>query len=65
MITQPPHLTCQYMVDTGLSLFQEGYRIGGTTRPERFKGMDRNCRVPAHNRALLAEWFRHPNYDDY
>jgi uncharacterized protein len=25
------------MIDTGLSLFHEGYRIGGTTRPERFK----------------------------
>jgi predicted acyl esterase len=64
-VTQPPHLTCQYMVDTGLSLFQEGYRIGGTTRPERFKGMDGVCRDPKDNRALLAEWFRHPTYDDY
>jgi uncharacterized protein len=36
-VTQPPHLVCQYMVDTGLSLFHEGYRIGGVTRPERFK----------------------------
>ena len=28
-VTQPPHLTAQYMVDTGLSLFHEGpaYRI--------------------------------------
>ncbi len=64
-VTRPPHLACQYMVDTGLSLFQEGYRIGGTTRPDRFKGMDANCRVAAHNRALLAEWFTHPNYDEY
>jgi len=64
-VTQPPHLVCQYMRDTGLSLFQEGYRIGGTTRPERFKGMDDVCRVPAHNRALLAEWFAHPDYDEY
>ena len=45
-VTQPPHLVCQYMTDTGLSLFQEGYRIGGTTRPERFKGMDGVCRDP-------------------
>ena len=36
-VTQPPHLVCQYMVDTGLSLFHEGYRIGGVTRPQRFK----------------------------
>src|SRR5262245_26909941 len=64
-VTQPPHLTAQFMTDTGLSLFQEGYRIGGTTRPERFKAMDANCRVPAHNRALLAEWFAHPTYDEY
>lgn len=64
-VTQPPHLTAQYMIDTGLSLYHEGYRIGGTTRPERFKGMDANCREPAHNRALLAAWFKHPTYDDY
>lgn len=30
-VTRPPHLVCQYMVDTGLSLFHEGYRIGGVT----------------------------------
>ena len=64
-VTQPPHLTCQYMVDTGLSLFHEGYRIGGTTRPERFKGMVGICRNPLDNRELLAEWFSHPTYDDY
>lgn len=64
-VTEPPHLVCQYMVDTGLSLFHEGYRIGGTTRPERFKGMDGVCRVPQHNRDLLAEWFRHPTFDEY
>ena len=64
-VTQPPALKAQYMIDTGLSLFHEGYRIGGTTRPERFKTMDAVCRVPAHNRALLKEWFAHPTYDDY
>ena len=64
-VTRPPHLKAQYMIDTGLSLYHEGYRIGGATKPERFKGMDRNCRVPAHNRALMAEWFRHPTYDEY
>jgi putative CocE/NonD family hydrolase len=42
-VAQPPHLVCQYMIDTGLSLFHEGYRIGGTTRPERFKQMDKMC----------------------
>ncbi len=64
-VTQPPHLKCQYMVDTGLSLFQEGYRIGGVTRPQRFTALEKVCRNPADNRELLEEWFRHPHYDDY
>jgi predicted acyl esterase len=64
-VTQPPHLVAQYMTDTGLSLFQEGYRIGGATRPERFKQMDAVCRDGQDNRRLLAEWFAHPTYDDY
>ncbi|MBC8353918.1 MAG: CocE/NonD family hydrolase [Planctomycetes bacterium] len=64
-VTQPPHLVCQYMIDTGLSLFHEGYRIGGAARPERFKGMAAVCRDPADNDRMLAEWFEHPNYDDY
>ena len=64
-VTQPPHLVAQYMVDTGLSLFQEGYRIGGTTRPSRFQAMAAVCRNPQDNATLLAEWFQHPHYDDY
>ena len=64
-VTQPPHLVAQYMIDTGLSLYHEGYRIGGTTRPERFKGMGTVCREPTHNLALLDEWFKHPTYDEY
>lgn len=64
-VTQPPHLTAQYMIDTGLSLYHEGYRIGGITRPERFKTMDKVAREPQHNRELMAEWFRHPTYDSY
>ena len=64
-VTQPPHLAAQYMIDTGLSLFHEGYRIGGTTRPERFKTLDKAARIPEHNRELLAEWFTHPTYDSY
>lgn len=54
-VAQPPHLKAQYMIDTGLSLFHEGYRIGGATRPERFKTMDKVCRVPEHNQTLLGE----------
>lgn len=64
-VTQPPHLVCQYMTDTGLSLFQEGYRIGGLTKPERFKAMGDVCRDPSDNSKLLAEWFEHPHYDQY
>ena len=64
-ITQPPHLAAQYMIDTGLSLYHEGYRIGGTTRPERFKNMGAVCRVPAHNHDLMVEWNQHPTYDLY
>ena len=64
-VTQPPHLVCQYMTDTGLSLFEEGYRIGGTTRPDRFKGMNRVCRNAEDNQRLLEEWFQHPHYDEY
>src|SRR6476661_4355878 len=64
-VTQPPSLKAQYMIDTGLSLYHEGYRIGGATRPERFKQMDSVCRNPADNRALMEEWFQHPTYDDY
>ncbi|WP_339909159.1 CocE/NonD family hydrolase [Symmachiella dynata] len=64
-VTEPPHLVCQYMTDTGLSLFEEGYRIGGTTRPERFQGMAGVCRDPEDNARLLAEWFAHPHYDEY
>ncbi|MFO0904312.1 MAG: CocE/NonD family hydrolase [Pirellulales bacterium] len=64
-VAGPPHLKAQYMIDTGLSLFQEGYRIGGTTRPERFLKMAGVCRNPADNLALMNEWFQHPTYDAY
>ncbi|HJT75669.1 MAG TPA: CocE/NonD family hydrolase [Gemmataceae bacterium] len=64
-VTRPPHLACQYMTDTGLSLFHEGYRIGGTTRPERFRQMGAVCRDPGDNRALMRAWFAHPTYDAY
>ena len=64
-VTQPPHLVCQFMTDTGLSLFHEGYRLGGMSKPERFKRMEGVCRNPADNSALMDEWYRHPTYDDY
>lgn len=64
-VTQPPHLVCQYMVDTGVSLFHEGYRIGGGARPERFKSLGEVCRNPQDNEDLLKEWAKHPTYDDY
>jgi predicted acyl esterase/lysophospholipase L1-like esterase len=64
-IAGPPHLVCQYMTDTGLSLFHEGYRIGGTARPQRFLKMAAVCRNPDDNARLMEQWFAHPNYDDY
>jgi predicted acyl esterase len=64
-VTQPPHLVAQYMTDTGLSLYQEGYRIGGVTRPQRFINMGNVARDLADNDALLREWDQHPDYDNY
>jgi predicted acyl esterase len=64
-VAQPPHLAAQYMIDTGLSLYHEGYRIGGTSRPERFKQMGQVCRNPQDNLELLNEWFAHPTFDEY
>ena len=67
-VTRPPHLVAQYMVDTGLSLFHEGYRVGGTTRPVRFKTAIEDMgvtRVPGQQLQLMAEWFQHPTYDAY
>ena len=64
-VASPPHLTCQYMIDTGLSLFHEGYRIGGATKPERFKTMAAVFRNPDDNRKLMEDWFAHPTYDNY
>ena len=64
-VTQPPHLVAQYMTDTGLSLFHEGYRIGGATKPQRFIKGGSVARDPKDNDALLAEWDAHPDYDDY
>lgn len=64
-VTQPPHLVAQYMTDTGLSLFHEGYRIGGVTRPQRFIAGGKVARDPVDNDALLREWDQHPDYDEY
>jgi len=64
-VARPPHLVCQYMVDTGLSLYQEGYRIGGVTRPERFQTMGKVARDPADAAAGLRDWDAHPDYDTY
>ena len=63
-VTQPPHLVCQYMIDTGLSLFHEGYRIGGTTRPGRFSAFG-GATNQQDNLDLFSEWYEHPHYDDY
>ena len=64
-VSQPPSLVCQFMVDTGLSLFHDGYRMGGATRYVQFRAMERFCRDPEDNRRLVEEWTQHPTYDDY
>lgn len=64
-VTRPPGLVCQYLIDTGLSLFHEGYRIGGATKPERFKTLASVCRTPEDNARLMREWYEHPHYDAY
>jgi predicted acyl esterase len=64
-VTQPPHLVAQYMTDTGLSLYQEGYRIGGATKPQRFIKGGAVARDLKDNEAMLREWDQHPDYDDY
>jgi predicted acyl esterase len=64
-VTQPPHLVAQYMRDTGLSLFHEGYRIGGSTRPQRFGDFVKYARNPEDGRKWLQAIFQHPAYDAY
>ncbi len=64
-VTQPPHLVAQYMTDTGLSLFHEGYRIGGATKPQRFIKGGTVAREIKDNDDLLREWDAHPDYDNY
>lgn len=65
-VTQPPHLVAQYMIDTGLSLFHEGYRIGGATRPQRLiDGMGNTSREPGGGHAWMERMLAHPTYDDY
>lgn len=65
-VTQPPHLVAQYISDGGLSLFHLGYRLGGVTRGERFKGsMMLDARDKAEGRRHLDEQYAHPNYDEY
>lgn len=64
-VTQPPHLVAQYMTDTGLSLYHEGYRIGGATKPQRFLKGGAVARDIKDNEAMLLEWDQHPDYDDF
>jgi putative CocE/NonD family hydrolase len=65
-VTQPPHLVCQYMVDTGLSLFHEGYRIGGAARPQRLiDGMGNTSREAGGGRRWMERMLEHPVYDAY
>ena len=60
-VTEPPHLVTQYMVDTGLSLFHEGYRIGDGTKPNRFKTMSERPTRARSERPLTARNLRAPH----
>jgi predicted acyl esterase len=65
-VTKPPHLVAQYMIDTGLSLFHEGYRSGGTVRPARLiKGMGNTSREPGGGERWMQRMLEHPTYDAY
>ena len=60
-VSRPPSLVAQYMIDTGLSLYQEGYRIGGTTRRSDLK---HGCSMPSRAQSgMMREWFEHPTFD--
>ena len=63
--TRPPHLRAQYIVDTGLSFFHDGYRVGGTTRPRKYRAQGEASGSVADNERLLAERDAHPNYDEF
>ena len=64
-VARPPHLVCQYVTDTGLSFFHDGYRLGGTTRPEKYRAQGEASGSAEDNARLMAERDSHPNYDDY
>jgi putative CocE/NonD family hydrolase len=48
-----------------LSLYHEGYRIGGATKPQRFIKGGAVARDIKDNEAMLREWDQHPDYDDF
>ena len=65
-VDRPPSLVCSHMSNTALSLFEEGYRLGGLTRFGRFESaMTSHCRDPSDNAKLLQEWQRHPDKDSW
>jgi len=64
-VAAPPSLVCCYMNNTGLSLYEDGYRLGGLTRYGRFQtAMTAACREPSDNAKLIAEWAEHPDKDE-
>ncbi|MGC3967253.1 MAG: CocE/NonD family hydrolase [Pirellulales bacterium] len=65
-VTQPPHLVAQYMIDTGLSLYHEGYCIGGAFRPQRLiEGMGNTAGEPGAGVRWMQRMLAHPTYDAY
>ena len=56
-VDQPPSLVCCHMSNTCLSLFEEGYRLGGTTRYDRFETGKNDTEPPAPPpRMALPPW---------
>ena len=74
-VMRPPSLVCQYMIDTGLSLYHEAYRMGGcwgwhtgrNSSPAVAKnGIGRGTYGKDHSVMTQREWAGHQEHcDDY
>eukprot|EP01043_Picozoa_sp_COSAG02_P042361 COSAG02_NODE_3597_length_6508_cov_2.021220_3_plen_591_part_00 len=74
-VMRPPSLVCQYMIDTGLSLYHEAYRMGGccgqhtsvnATPAAGRDGTGRGTYGKDHSVMTQREWADHMGHcDDY
>jgi predicted acyl esterase len=74
-VMRPPSLVCQYMIDTGLSLYHEAYRMGGccgqhtsvnATAAAGKNGIGRGTYGKDHSVMTQKEWEDHTEHcDDY